>query len=62
MRYAQCVIPDTFRDMPGGGVQVTIEGALTDKGDFEATLVMAKCASKYEAGSPHGKGKAPQSS
>jgi cytochrome c-type biogenesis protein CcmE len=48
VRYAQCVIPDTFRDMPGGGVQVTIEGALTERGDFEATLVMAKCASKYD--------------
>ena len=23
IRYAQCVIPDTFRDVPGGGVQVT---------------------------------------
>lgn len=48
VRYAQCVIPDTFRDMPGGGVQVTVEGALGPKGDFEASLVMAKCASKYD--------------
>jgi cytochrome c-type biogenesis protein CcmE len=48
VRYAQCVIPDTFRDMPGGGVQVTVEGALTPQGDFEASLVMAKCASKYD--------------
>jgi cytochrome c-type biogenesis protein CcmE len=48
VRYAQCVIPDTFRDVPGGGVQVTVEGALTAQGEFEATLVMAKCASKYD--------------
>jgi cytochrome c-type biogenesis protein CcmE len=48
VRYPSCVIPDTFRDMPGGGVQVTIEGNLTDKGDFTASLVMAKCASKYD--------------
>lgn len=48
VRYAQCVIPDTFRDVPAGGVQVTIEGALTDQGQFEATLVMAKCTSKYD--------------
>lgn len=48
VRYAQCVIPDTFRDMPGGGVNVTIEGALNQKGEFDATLVMAKCASKYD--------------
>jgi len=48
VRYAQCVIPDTFRDMPGGGVNVTIEGALNKQGEFEASLVMAKCASKYD--------------
>jgi cytochrome c-type biogenesis protein CcmE len=48
VRYGQCVVPDTFRDMPGGGVQVTVEGTLTKEGHFEATLVMAKCASKYD--------------
>lgn len=48
VRYAQCVIPDTFRDMPGGGVQVTVEGTLRSAQDFEATLVMAKCTSKYD--------------
>lgn len=48
VRYAQCVIPDTFRDMPGGGVQVTVEGALSEDGHFEASQVMAKCASKYD--------------
>jgi cytochrome c-type biogenesis protein CcmE len=48
VRYGQCVIPDTFRDVPGGGVQVTVEGALTKEGHFEATLVMAKCSSKYD--------------
>jgi cytochrome c-type biogenesis protein CcmE len=48
VRYAQCVIPDTFRDVPGGGVQVTVEGAMSSQGEFEASLVMAKCASKYD--------------
>jgi cytochrome c-type biogenesis protein CcmE len=48
VRYAQCVIPDTFRDRPEGGVQVTVEGTLQKGGEFEATLVMAKCASKYD--------------
>src|SRR5690349_5154599 len=47
VRYAQCVIPDGLRDVPGGGVQVTVEGSLTAQGEFEATQVMAKCASKY---------------
>jgi len=48
VRYAQCVIPDGFRDVPSGGVQVTVEGALSKDGDFEASLVMAKCSSKYD--------------
>lgn len=46
--YKSCVIPDTFRDMPGGGVNVTVEGALDAQGEFAATQVMAKCASKYD--------------
>ena len=48
VRYAQCVIPDTFIDRPEGGVEATVEGALTSAGDFQATLVMAKCTSKYD--------------
>jgi len=48
IRYAQCVIPDTFRDRPEGGVQVTVEGALAKQGGLEATQVMAKCSSKYD--------------
>src|SRR5439155_1223621 len=48
VRYSQCVIPDSFRDVPAGGVQVTVEGALAGDQTFEATLVMAKCASKYD--------------
>ncbi|WP_437590009.1 cytochrome c maturation protein CcmE [Sorangium sp. So ce1000] len=56
VRYAQCVIPDTFRDVPSGGVQVTVEGALSQGGDFEASLVMAKCSSKYDPNSHEMKG------
>ncbi len=56
VRYAQCVIPDTFRDVPSGGVQVTVEGALTPEGNFEASLVMAKCTSKYDPNSHEMKG------
>jgi cytochrome c-type biogenesis protein CcmE len=48
VRYAQCVLPDTFRDVPQGGVSATVEGALNKDGEFEATLVMAKCTSKYD--------------
>lgn len=53
--YPQCVIPDTFRDRPEGGVEVTVEGTIAAKStsgapgpEFQATLVMAKCASKYD--------------
>lgn len=48
VRYPQCVIPDTFRDRPEGGVMVTVEGQLSKDGGFDATLVMAKCTSKYD--------------
>jgi cytochrome c-type biogenesis protein CcmE len=48
VRYAQCIVPDTFRDVPGMDVSVTAEGALSAAGDFEATQIMAKCPSKYE--------------
>ena len=48
VRYAGCVVPDTFRDIQGMDVGVTVEGALHPDGQFEATQVLAKCPSKYE--------------
>lgn len=48
VRYPQCIVPDTFRDVPQGGVQVTAEGKLADGGHFEANNIMAKCSSKYD--------------
>lgn len=48
VRYAQCVVPDTFRDVPGMDVEVTAEGKLHGEGYFEANQIMAKCPSKYE--------------
>ena len=48
VRFAQCVVPDTFRDVPSVDVAVTVEGALQSDGTFEATNVLAKCPSKYE--------------
>ena len=56
VRYAQCVVPDSFRDVPTGGVQVTIEGSLNTQGHFDATLVMAKCTSKYDPSTHEMKG------
>lgn len=48
VHYPQCVVPDTFRDVPGVDVGVTVEGKLASNGDFDASQVMAKCPSKYE--------------
>jgi cytochrome c-type biogenesis protein CcmE len=48
VRFAQCVVPDTFRDIPGMDVGVTVEGELLADNTFEATSVLAKCPSKYE--------------
>lgn len=58
VRYPQCVVPDTFRDVPGGGVQVKVEGKLTREGSFQATLVMAQCSSKYDPSTHEMKGDA----
>jgi cytochrome c-type biogenesis protein CcmE len=60
VRYAQCVVPDTFRDVPGVDVEVTAEGRLTDEGYLEASQIMAKCPSKYEMKDKSSKGQAPQ--
>jgi cytochrome c-type biogenesis protein CcmE len=48
VRFAQCVVPDTFRDVPDLDVGVTVEGELQADSSFEATSVLAKCPSKYE--------------
>ena len=48
VRYGQCVVPDTFRDVPGMDVGVTVLGKMASGGTFEASEVMAKCPSKYE--------------
>lgn len=48
VRFAKCVVPDTFRDMPGMDVAVTVEGELRADNSFEASQVLAKCPSKYE--------------
>jgi cytochrome c-type biogenesis protein CcmE len=58
VRFAQCVVPDTFRDVPGMDVDVTAEGKLSSEGHFEATNIMAKCPSKYEMKQRASKGEA----
>jgi cytochrome c-type biogenesis protein CcmE len=48
VRYPQCIIPDTFRDVPNVDVVVTAEGHLQKDGSFLAHQIMAKCPSKYD--------------
>jgi cytochrome c-type biogenesis protein CcmE len=48
VQYAQCVVPDTFRDVKGVEVEVTAEGRLAEDGHLEASKIFAKCPSKYE--------------
>ena len=38
------IIPDTFTD----GVDVVVEGRLDESGVFRSTVLLAKCASRYE--------------
>ena len=64
VRFPQCVVPDTFRDVPNMDVDVTATGKLASDGHFQASEIMAKCPSKYDmkqkaaAGevAPHGPG------
>ncbi len=43
--YASLETPDLFKD----GAEVVVEGRLSGEGDFQATNVLAKCPSKFEA-------------
>jgi len=49
-------LPDTFKD----GSQALVEGRLTPDGEFDAEVVQAKCASKYEASPASAPGSATQ--
>lgn|GEM_PF-6674824 len=43
------VIPDTFLDVPGLDIDITVEGERCQScHDFKATRIMAKCPPKYE--------------
>ena len=60
VRYAQCVVPDTFRDRQDIDVMVTAEGKLTSEGYLQASTIFAKCPSKYDMQQKAAKGeKAP---
>jgi cytochrome c-type biogenesis protein CcmE len=48
VRYPACVLPDTFKDVPGMPTEVTAVGSLDRSGYFAATSIVAKCPSKYE--------------
>lgn len=54
--FAGCIVPDTFKDVPGMDVGVTVEGRLSSSGRFEADKVFAKCPSKYDMQERQAKG------
>jgi cytochrome c-type biogenesis protein CcmE len=58
VRFAQCVVPDSFRDMPGMDVTVIATGTLDPAGHFEASNIMTQCPSKYEMKQRANKGEA----
>jgi len=41
----RAALPETFKE----GMEVVLEGRLRDDGVFEATTLLTKCASRYEA-------------
>lgn len=45
------IVPDTFQD----NAEAVVEGALDENGTFQATFLMAKCPSKYEAETDYAK-------
>jgi cytochrome c-type biogenesis protein CcmE len=47
VRFSQCIVPDTFRDVPGIDVEVTVTGQKQEN-HFQADTIAAKCPSKYE--------------
>jgi cytochrome c-type biogenesis protein CcmE len=56
VRYAKCVVPDTFKDVPGMDIGVTVEGKLAANGGVEADVIVPKCPSKYEMKEMHDRG------
>lgn len=54
VRFPQCIVPDTFKD--GMGLEVTVQGKLTDEGYFLANQVIPRCPSKYEMQERKGRG------
>jgi cytochrome c-type biogenesis protein CcmE len=47
--YDECIIPDTFRDVPGMDIEITAEGERCQGcHELEATQIVVKCPAKYE--------------
>jgi len=54
VRYAQCIVPDNFRDAADIDVSAVVTGTLTPTGYFEATHIQPQCPSKYEEAQKRG--------
>ena len=42
-------VPDTFKDDPANPVEVVVDGDYLSDGTFDASVLLAKCPSKYES-------------
>ena len=59
VRYAQCVVPDTFRDVPRRWTSASaVEGQLSRTTRSRPRAILAKCPSKYEMKTVRGPGRA----
>jgi cytochrome c-type biogenesis protein CcmE len=48
VRFGECVVPDTFRDVPDMPVNAEVVGTILADNSFAASQVLAKCPSKYQ--------------
>ena len=56
VRYAQCVVPDTFRDVPNIDVSVTAEGKLDEAGHLEAPQHLRQVSVQVRHAAERGQG------
>ena len=47
--YYEGILPDTFNDAPDMLTEAIMEGHFREDGVFEATLLLTKCGSRFEA-------------
>jgi cytochrome c-type biogenesis protein CcmE len=54
VRFATCALPSDMHDKPDEDLDLTVEGKLLADDSLEATQVLTKCPSKYDAAKKRG--------